>query len=312
MKQIFGYWGHFLRAHTSSRHVLVLGAFLVASIAINYGFGVDDAVMSLRGRGLVHTSACFVYYAVPFYFALLTYAWCHGKPEILRNGRYWLGSVLGILVYALYAGDHGVGWVQSLAPPESRQLVGRSAANLIPAAGGLVALALTWRTLDREDRSFYGLLSPRLRLRPYFGFVLLGLPFVVLASMHPTFLAVYPRFPSSPALAAHGLGAWPALIAFELCYGLAFVFVEVFFRGYLVVGLSRHVGPAAVMPAVAMYTFIHFGKPPAEALASVVGGWALAVVAWRTRSVRGGIVFHLGIAYALELAAWLQATLRSE
>ncbi len=305
MKQIIRYWRHALRSDTNPRYLALIGSFLLAAIALNYTFGLDDAVMSLRRNGPIHTLACIPYYGCPYYFAFVVYAWCHRKPELLRNARFWAGSALGILVFAVYAGNYGVGWVQSLAPAALRPLVGRSAANLLPAAAGLAAIALVWRTIDRSVPGMYGLLSPRISLRPYFGFVLLAMPIVVAATFRPAFHAMYPRFPFTTALTEHGVATWQALIAFEICYGIAFVFVEVLFRGYLVIGLSRHVGPAAIMPMVAMYTFIHFGKPPAEALASIAGGWALGVVAWRTGSVRGGIVFHLGIAYALEIAARL-------
>jgi hypothetical protein len=37
-----------------------------------------------------------------------------------------------------------------------------------------------------------------------------------------------------------------------------------------------------------------------------VGGWALGVIAYRTKSIRGGVLFHLGVAYSLELCAFLQ------
>jgi Type II CAAX prenyl endopeptidase Rce1-like len=306
MKQIVGYWRDALRADWNLLFFAIFGTFLLTAIALNYTFGVNDAVMALRPRGLLHTLACIAYYGIPFYFAFVSYALCYRRRELLRNRSFWLVSLVGIVGYAVYAGNWGVGWLETLFAPELRRYVGRSAANLVPAAGGLFALAIVWRLIDREVKGFYGLFAPRVALRPYLGFLLLGMPFVVAATFRADFTAMYPRFPFAPALAAHGIAQWQAFGLFEVCYGLAFVFTEVFFRGFLVIGLSRRVGPAAIMPMVAFYAFIHFGKPMGEALASIVGGWALGVIALRTGSVRGGILFHLGVAYALEVVAWLQ------
>jgi membrane protease YdiL (CAAX protease family) len=53
---------------------------------------------------------------------------------------------------------------------------------------------------------------------------------------------------------------------------------------------------------VVVYAMIHFEKPLLEAISSIVGGTVLGVISHRTRSIYGGVILHLGIAYMMEMA----------
>ena len=97
---------------------------------------------------------------------------------------------------------------------------------------------------------------------------------------------------------------------FQLCYGSDFVFVEFFFRGFMVLGFTRLLGIRAIIPMVVVYALIHFEKPLLEALSSIIGGLVLGVISYRTKSIYGGIILHLGIAYMMEIAGTLQMLVR--
>jgi membrane protease YdiL (CAAX protease family) len=84
--------------------------------------------------------------------------------------------------------------------------------------------------------------------------------------------------------------------------------VELAFRGFLVIGMARWLGTRAVLPMAVMYCVLHFGKPMGEAIASFFGGYILGVLALRSRSIWGGVVVHLGLAWMMEFAAYLQRT----
>jgi membrane protease YdiL (CAAX protease family) len=45
---------------------------------------------------------------------------------------------------------------------------------------------------------------------------------------------------------------------------------------------------------------IHFTKPPAEALAAIVGGIVMGVLAYRTKSVWWGIALHVSVAALMD------------
>ena len=93
---------------------------------------------------------------------------------------------------------------------------------------------------------------------------------------------------------------------YEIAYGLNFISVELFFRGFLVVGLMSLLGRKAVLAMVAAYCFLHFGKPAGEAISSIFGGFILGVVAYETKSIWGGVIIHVGIAWSMEIVATIQ------
>lgn len=100
------------------------------------------------------------------------------------------------------------------------------------------------------------------------------------------------------------------VMIYELAYGLDFVTVEFLFRGFMVIGLMHVVGRRAVLAMAVVYCFLHFGKPAGEAISSIFGGYILGVIAFETRSIWGGIIVHLGIAWMMEIIGFVQRQLQ--
>lgn len=130
------------------------------------------------------------------------------------------------------------------------------------------------------------------------------LPLVFVAAARPEFRATYPFYRGAFQAGAGAIALW------ELAYLAQFVALEFFFRGFLVLGLARTLGRAAIWVAVVPYCMIHFHKPPLEAFAAIVAGLVLGEVAWRTRSILGGVIVHVGVAATMEWLA-LNAVLRA-
>ena len=93
---------------------------------------------------------------------------------------------------------------------------------------------------------------------------------------------------------------------FELIYGMDFLSVELLFRGALIIGMTKVLGKEAVLPMVAAYVFIHFGKPAGEAISSFFGGFILGIHSYYKKNIFAGIIIHVGIAWMMEIAAILQ------
>ncbi|MEA2041122.1 MAG: CPBP family intramembrane glutamate endopeptidase, partial [Bacteroidota bacterium] len=74
----------------------------------------------------------------------------------------------------------------------------------------------------------------------------------------------------------------------------------------LIVGMAKVLKKEAVLPMVAFYVFIHFGKPALEAISSFFGGFILGIHSYYTKNIMGGIIIHMGIAWLMELAANIQ------
>jgi membrane protease YdiL (CAAX protease family) len=99
---------------------------------------------------------------------------------------------------------------------------------------------------------------------------------------------------------------WVTVAGYEIAYALDFITVEFLFRGFMVIGLMSMIGRGAVLMMAVTYCFLHFGKPPVEAISSIFGGYILGVIAYETKSIWGGIVIHVGIALSMEIAAYIQ------
>jgi len=147
------------------------------------------------------------------------------------------------------------------------------------------------------------------KMGPYFLLLLFLLPLVALASTQHDFLQTYPKLRNITFIYPFTRPAWPWQLLYEISYGLDFVSIEFFFRGLLVVGLARYAGPDVILPMAAFYCTVHFGKPLGECISSFFGGLALGVIAWRTRSIRGGLIVHLGLAMMMEIGGYLGASL---
>ncbi len=168
---------------------------------------------------------------------------------------------------------------------------------------------LLFRLFAKESQpEFFGLRPKGFNVKPYFILLLIMLPIIIMVSFEKSFADYYPTYHNhaiSPASVVNWPAFFPAII-YEFFYGADFLNVELLFRGFMVIGLSKILGKEAVMPMVVTYCFLHFGKPVGEAISAMVGGYILGVIALETRSIWGGVIVHVGIAWMMELVAYLQ------
>lgn len=161
-----------------------------------------------------------------------------------------------------------------------------------------------WVIVDRKrEKRLYGCSLKGVSWSAYFLLLALMVPLIALASTQGDFIRYYPKaarlfsdeFPPNMLQAA----------IYELFYGLDFVYIEFFFRGFLVIAFARFLGPVSIPFAALMYCTIHFGKPLGETISSWFGGMILGILVYETRSIAGGIVVHMGIAWLMELGGWI-------
>lgn len=125
----------------------------------------------------------------------------------------------------------------------------------------------------------------------------LFLPVIWFVSRDPHFQRTYPFF--KPAGGASNPDFW----IFQAVYCLQFLGVELFFRGFIVLGLKRVLGLSSVLVMLAPYCMIHFYKPMPEALGSIAAGLVLGLLAWRTGTVVYGWFLHYAVALSMDLLA---------
>lgn len=162
--------------------------------------------------------------------------------------------------------------------------------------GLLPYLCMRW-VLGRRWRDFgVRAVETRGALITYACMLLVVMPFVLIASSTQAFLHTYPKCGD----AASDL---TSLVIWELAYALQFLMLEMFFRGFLIFALARTLGSLAIFVMVVPYAMIHFSKPFAECMGSVVAGIALGTVALRTGSIWGGVLLHIAVAWSMDLLA---------
>jgi hypothetical protein len=134
----------------------------------------------------------------------------------------------------------------------------------------------------------------------YLVMLLVVLPLVIVASLSSDFTSKYPLYPKAGNSLAE-------LLIWESVYGLYFVALEFFFRGFMLFTMARYLGAYAIFVMVIPYAMVHFGKPFAETIGSIVAGTALGTLALRTRSIFGGVFIHIVVALSMDMLAILAA-----
>ena len=164
------------------------------------------------------------------------------------------------------------------------------------------SLFFVWKVFEK-DQPLYGLSTSNFVIKPYLLMLLIMVPLIAAASTQPDFLTMYPklktltRFPDEQHRGLYQL-------IYELSYGSDFFGIELFFRGFLILGFAKWAGKDAILPMAMFYCAIHFGKPLGECISSFFGGLVLGVVTYHSKTIWGGLLVHLGIAWLMELGGY--------
>lgn len=78
---------------------------------------------------------------------------------------------------------------------------------------------------------------------------------------------------------------------------------EFLFRGFLLFGLYRAIGPSAIVLQAVPFAMAHIGKPELETMTTVIGGIGFGWIAWRTDSFIYPFLIHWGLNVFVRLVA---------
>ena len=155
--------------------------------------------------------------------------------------------------------------------------------------------------IDKKIKGLYGLCRGTHHIKAYMSLYLVIVPVLIAVSFTPDFLSYYPSYKPWVFGGVFERPVWLNTFIYEFVYMSDFVMVELFFRGALVIGMAALLGRNAVLPMVAVYVALHFGKPAAETISAIFGGYFLGALAFQTRHIWGGVIIHMGIALLIEL-----------
>ncbi len=218
------------------------------------------------------------------------------------NPKFWFAVLFAAAVFSfsVYCYWHKE-WLKEITEGPSEIFWMRCAKYIGNAFTIGVPVFIWWFIMDRKNQRLYGMNATN--VRPYFTLLAMVLPLIILASFSADFLKQYPQASKTLNVAKIEEGRAAFGMLFEFFYGMNYLITEFFFRGFLILVLSRWLGYGAIIPVAAFYVTIHFGKPLGETISSFFGGIILGVLVLETRSIWGGVIIHLGIAFAMELCA---------
>lgn len=305
MKQIIKYLKSFYKYHINKGELVFALLFVVAFTLFNYNTTfLRDYWYNNYWTAKIFNFHFLLYFS-PLALGYLSHSFFNKNWEFWKNWRFWVLILLAGLVFAGRSAIHLVSyefleqykytkhftWLRAVV-----STVVRSGALLLP-------LAIYWYFVDRKNQRYYGFTLKNFDTKPYFTMLLLMLPLIVLASTQVDFLGAYPRGQKFPSLAIENVEHWKYYGLYELVYGLDFISIEFFFRGFLIMAFLAIMGPGCLLPMAMFYVVIHWGKPAGELVSSFFGGSLLGIIAYYSRSIIGGIIVHMGIAWMMEIGA---------
>lgn len=297
MKNIFQY----IQAYavgTNKLLLLLTSLFTGVLVYCNYHYHIDryisrlDPMLLRFGARYIISLAAF---AVPY---LLTYLL--GKKDLFSDPLFIVLLVVAPAIFSLKM-EMSFHFTFSGDPLTNRywnKVVYWPLLLLVTTA----LVAACWWFMGPRD-SFYGVTTRNLHIGPYLIMLAIMVPLIAAASTQADFLAAYPKLRGVAGAATDQLPLWKKIV-FELSYGSDFFSIELFFRGFLILAFIRWAGTDAILPMACFYCTIHFGKPLAECISSFFGGLLLGIVVYHTRSIFGGLLVHLGIAWMMEIGGY--------
>jgi hypothetical protein len=272
-------------------------------IYFNYYHSLEFNVVNAYKGWLGSFAGYYLIYFIPFVIAYLLQLLFYKNLSFHKKKWFWIILFLAPAIFSfrvnftfikpfirqIWEADEQLFWLHC-----SKWFIGIFAA--------LVPVYIIWKIKDSKIMSFYG--SNKLSaIKPYFILIACMIPLIALAATQPDFLKIYPR-----AKIVTGWEVHPKYLYYflhEVFYSMDFITIEFFFRGFLVIGMIQVCGKHCIVPAACFYCCIHLGKPMGEAISSFAGGLLLGIISYNTKSIRGGLIVHLGIAWMMEVAGFI-------
>jgi hypothetical protein len=309
VKRLFNLLLDFVKHDFHLRTFVLVILWASILLAINYTVDLENEVIDLLPTSGLRFLGYLALYSTAYYSAIYIIKFSKPKNQFtaVLSTKFLVVSALGIIIFSADSGFVFHQYLVDAINPKPRLqnyyfAVLSNAAEFITIALplGLVNFLFIF---NRQDN--LGINKKEIDLSPFFIILLIIAPFIFFSAFESGLNNYYPTFRYEGAAKVLGVSKWIPVSLYELLYGLDFFNVELMFRGFMVIGLISYLGRDAVLAMAVFYCSIHFGKPPAEAISSLFGGYVLGAIAYQTRSVWGGVIVHMGLAWLMELSAFL-------
>lgn len=301
MKKIINYLFDFLKSQKPI-YILLIIAMVSISIFVEYKYHLEQNYISIHDGKIKQIPIYILFYGFPFLGAYFLYGIFYQKMDIFLSARFWILSFLALFIYAFRCYFHLYeSWAYKYPSPQFQiyclyliKQIGQGVLLFFPTF-------LLWFIMERKNQPPFGFKVKGVELKPYFFILALMIPIIAMAATQDSFTQFYPLVSHIPNLQSNTFLGKIQIALYEFFYGFDFFANEFFFRGFLILAFARIVGNAAILPMACWYVFIHFGKPLGETISSFFGGLILGLIAYETKSIYGGVIVHIGIAFLMDI-----------
>lgn len=297
----------FTRAHSHAGFLAAMAVLLAALLTFNYTLDFEDSVIDSYTGSWLKGLWMFLYEGIPYLITVGLLAAFGLHRKWVKNSGFWIYFTLGFGLLALDRSWYLWPQVKDLFEPSQVKYLYKNLSQ----AKSLVSVVLPFVLLSiwlEPKKEFYGLRVKGFKAKPYFGILAVALIFIFIGGFFGDLQEYYPRYMKSGGAEfarSVNIPEWKAVAVYEFFYGLDFISTELVFRGFLILGMYKYLGPYAVYPMVVSYCVLHFGKPLTEAISSIFGGYILGIIALYHRNIWGGIIIHVGVAWGMEIIGYL-------
>ena len=309
MKSLYQYIINYLRQYFDLKLYASILCFLLIFITINYTLDFEAKYIKTLSNLGVRSLIVSLFQGFPFLVTALFLNFFGKASKWQKDPRFWVTFLLGFLIIGLSRGIHWGLLMQWALAPEDWFLL-RSSINWAMKLTMVLALfGAFYLTFDTSLGHFYGFTFCKFNMSPYLTLLGIALIFIIIGSFFGDLQSYYPRYKiahGASFAAYHQVPAWVSILIYEITYATSFITVEFIFRGFLIYAFVKYFGPYSILPMVATYCFLHFGKPATETLSSIFGGYVLGIFALKNKNIWGGVMVHVGVAWSMELFGYLQ------
>jgi hypothetical protein len=301
MKEIFLYFRLYFQE--VDKKVWLLTTSVVAILVfLNYSIGIEQTIKSFPSAAL-RLTAFFLLYAFTFITCYVIRFHFSGSPYINQKPFVAL-LILCPLIFAAKISLNIPELKSIFFAPWSKywQIIINWPLKCILIISVIYGI---WRW-HRYMKPVAGM-NRTVNWKPYLLLLFCAVPLLAVASTMDDFQRTYPKLKNISFIYPYSSNDFVCKLLYELSYGTDFLTIEAFFRGFVVLAFVRYVGKDSILPMAAFYCTIHFGKPLFECITSYIGGIMLGIIVYNTKSIWGGLIVHLGIAWLMEASALISA-----
>ena len=275
--------------------------FLAFAIAVNYYVDLEDSYLDLYKNSFQGTCYFFLLNACMYFIPMFILKTNSYISVAIKSYRFWVYITLSLLVLSLMQSTNLASLFVSEWYEESyfNRKLGYKLNSLLKYAIAFIILGVF---IGKMKYKGYGFFNFKFNYKTYLGFLVVMLPLLIFAATQQDFLKVYPKLKQFRVTFDEYMGQ---LLVYEPFYLLNFVMLEWFFRGYMVLFFKKYLNTKAIILVAMVYCSFHFGKPLLECVSSFFGGYLLGYIVYKTKSIWGGVMVHMGIAFLMDLFAFI-------